>query len=290
MKKISKFCLLLFSATLFGQDFYGKVEYQTIQNKSKKEAVSISKESEKDAAEDAIAGIDKEAFEEAMKKAFQKNYLLTFNKNEALFEEVVALEKPKPGQGGVSFSVSVSMSGDGDKYMNTKDKISYTEEDIFGDEFVIKDSLPKIAWEISNETKIIGDYNCVKATYVETVSKNDLEAYERYQEKTKNGKSSLFEMKKPEPQTITAWYTSEIPVSFGPNGVWGLPGLILQLENENYIYFCTKVSIKNNETVKIKIPNSGKVISKKEYEKYEKKMQKQMEDNGGTIMFRETKN
>jgi GLPGLI family protein len=290
MKNISKFCLLLFSATLFGQDFYGKVEYQTIQNKSKKEAVSISKESEKESAEDAIAGIDKEAFEEAMKKAFQKNYLLTFNKNEALFEEVVALEKPKPGQGGVSFSVSVSMSGDGDKYMNTKDKISYTEEDIFGDEFVIKDSLPKIAWEISNETKIIGDYNCVKATYVEPVSKNDLEAYERQQEKIKNGKTTLFEMKKPEPKTITAWYTSEIPVSFGPNGVWGLPGLILQLENENYIYFCTKVSIKNNETVKIKIPNSGKVISKKEYEKYEKKMQKQMEDNGGTIMFRETKN
>jgi GLPGLI family protein len=174
--------------------------------------------------------------------------------------------------------------------MNTKDKISYTEEDIFGDEFVIKDSLPKIAWEISNETKIIGDYNCVKATYVEPVSKNDLEAYERQQEKIKNGKTTLFEMKKPEPKTITAWYTSEIPVSFGPNGVWGLPGLILQLENENYIYFCTKVSIKNNETVKIKIPNSGKVISKKEYEKYEKKMQKQMEDNGGTIMFRETKN
>lgn len=288
MKNISKFCLLLFSATLFGQDFYGKVEYQTIQNKSKKEAVSISKESEKESAKDALAGIDKEAFEEAMAKAFQKNYLLTFNKNEALFEEVVALEKPKSGQGGVS--VSISMSGDGDKYMNTKDKISYTEEDIFGDEFVIKDSLPKIAWEITNETKIIGDYNCVKATYTEPVSKNDLEAYERYLEKTKNGKPSFFEMKKPEPQTITAWYTSEIPVSFGPNGVWGLPGLILQLENENYIYFCTKVSLKNNEKVKIKIPNSGKVISKKEYEKYEKKMQKQMEDNDGPIMIREIKN
>ncbi|WP_396158302.1 GLPGLI family protein [Flavobacterium sp.] len=288
MKNLSKFCFLLFSATLFGQDFYGKVEYQTIQNKSKKEAVSISKESEKESAEDAIAGIDKEAFEEAMKKAFQKNYLLTFNKNEALFEEVVALEKPKPAQGGVS--VSISMSGDGDKYMNTKDKISYTEEDIFGDEFVIKDSLPKIDWQITTEIKIIGDYNCVKATYIEPVSKNDLEAYERYQEKINNGKTTLFQMKKPEPQTITAWYTSEIPVSFGPNGVWGLPGLILQLENENYIYFCTKVSLKNNEKVKIKIPNSGKVISKKEYEKYEKKMQKQMEDNDGAFMIREIKN
>jgi GLPGLI family protein len=287
MKNLPKLCFLLFSATLFGQDFYGKVEYQTIRNKSKKEAISVSKESEKEAAEDAIIGFDKEAMKEAMAKAFQKNYLLTFNKNEALFEEVVALEKPKPTQGGMS--ISFSMSGDGNKYMNTKDKISYTEEDIFGDEFVIKDSLPKIAWQITNETKIIGDYNCVKATYIEPVSKNDLEAYNRQQEKIKNGKTTLFEMKKPEPKTITAWYTSEIPVSFGPNGVWGLPGLILQLENENYIYFCTKVSIKNNETVKVKIPNSGKVISKKEYEKYEKKMQKQMEDNDGVI-FHETKN
>jgi GLPGLI family protein len=288
MKNLPKFYFLLFSVTLFGQDFYGKVEYQTIRNKSKKEAVSISNESEKESAKDALAGIDKEAFEEAMAKAFQKNYLLTFNKNEALFEEVVALEKPKPEQGGVS--VSISMSGDGDKYMNTKDKISYTEEDIFGDEFVIKDSLPKIDWQITNETKIIGDYNCVKATYIEPVSKNDLEAYERQQEKIKNGKTTLFQMKKPEPQTITAWYASEIPVSFGPNGVWGLPGLILQLENENYIYFCTKVSLKNNEKVKIKIPNSGKVVSKKEYEKYEKKMLKQMDDNDGAIMIRETKN
>lgn len=287
MKNLSKFCLLLISTTLFGQDFYGKVEYQTIQNKSKKEAVSISKESEKDAAEDGLTGIDKEAFEEAMAKAFQKTYLLTFNKNEALFEEVVALEKPKPGQGGVL--VSVSMTGDGNKYMNTKDKISYTAEDIFGDEFVVKDSLQKITWEITSETKVIGDYNCVKATYIEPVSKNDLEAYERYQEKIKNGKTTLFEMKKPEPQTITAWYASEIPVSFGPNGVWGLPGLILQLENENYIYFCTKVSLKNNEKVKIKIPNSGKVVSKKEYEKYEKKMLMQMEDNDG-IIINSTKN
>lgn len=288
MKNLSKFCFLLFSATLFGQDFYGKVEYQTIRNKSKKETISVSKESEKEKAEDALTGFDKEAMKEAMAKAFQKNYLLTFNKNEALFEEVVALEKPKPEQGGVS--VSISMSGDGDKYMNTKDKISYTEEDIFGDEFVIKDSLPKIDWQITNETKIIGDYNCVKATYIEPVSKNDLEAYERQQKKIKNGKTTLFQMKKPEPQTITAWYASEIPVSFGPNGVWGLPGLILQLENENYIYFCTKVSLKNNEKVKIKIPNSGKVVSKKEYEKYEKKMQKQMEDNDGEFMIREIKN
>ena len=46
----------------------------------------------------------------------------------------------------------------------------------------------------------------------------------------------------------------------------------------------------DGEKVKIKIPNSGKVISKKEYEKYEKKMQKQMEDNDGAFMIREIKN
>lgn len=287
MKNLPKLCLLLFSVTLFGQDFYGRVEYQTIKNNSKIEAASISKESEKEAAEDAMNGFDKDAMKDAMKKAMEKKYLLSFNKNEALFEEVVALEQPKPSQGGMS--ISFSLPGDGVKYMNTKDKILYTEEDSFGDEFVVKDSLQKITWEITNETKIIGDYNCVKATYVEPVSKNDLESYDRYQEKIKNGETTFFEMKKPQPKTITACYTSEIPVSFGPKGVWGLPGLILQLEDAPLIYFCTKVTIKKNETVKIKIPNSGKVISKKEYEKYEKKMLKQMEDNDGVI-FHETKN
>ena len=50
-----------------------------------------------------------------------------------------------------------------------------------------------------------------------------------------------------------------------------------------------KIDNATYEKVKIKIPNSGKVVSKKEYEKYEKKMLKQMDDNDGVI-FQETKN
>ncbi len=151
------------------------------------------------------------------------------------------------------------------------------------EEFLVKDSLQKIDWILSDETKIIGDYNCFKATYIIPISKIHQQSYDKYLEKIEKGEKPLFEMKKPEPTTIIAWYTPEVPVSFGPAGIWGLPGLILQLEESRLIYLCTKVSLKNNEKAKIKIPNQGKVVSKKEFEKHQAKMQKRMDDNGGAI-------
>lgn len=286
MKNISKFCLLLFSATLFGQDFYGKVEYQTIQNKSKKEAVSTTKESEKKSAEDALEGIDEETIKDAFTKAFQKNYLLTFNKKECLFEEIVELDKPKPNS---DVMISVSISGTGKRYINLIENYSLLEEDVFGEELIIKDSLKNPNWTLSDESKKIGDYICYKATRIIPVSKNDLEAYERYLKKVDSGKSVLFTMEKPKPHTIIAWYTPEISVNFGPNGESGLPGLILKLETEELIYLCSKITIKNNEKLKIKKPNTGKVVSPAEFEKIDAKMRKQMEDNDG-IIIQSTKN
>jgi fructose-1-phosphate kinase PfkB-like protein len=50
------------------------------------------------------------------------------------------------------------------------------------------------------------------------------------------------------------------------------------------------VFLKNNDKTKIKVPNNGKVVSKKEFEKIEEKFQKQMEDNDGVIMTTTIKN
>ena len=282
IKILFKICFLLFSVSLFSQDFLGKAEYQTVRNTNNSfTAKKKTEDSDKEDQADALTKEEKELVKEAVKQAYQKKYVLTFNKNEALFEEVKELEKPKPSAGDISFSMKIS--GDGNKYMNTKDKIFYQEEELFSEEFVIKDSLQKIDWVISEETKKIGDYNCFKATYVKPVSKLAQESYDKYLEKVEKGEQVFFEMKKPEPTTITAWYTPEIPVSFGPTNVWGLPGLILQLEDVSFIYLCTKVTLKNNEKSKIKIPNDGKLVSKKEFEKLQEKMQKRMDENGGVI-------
>lgn len=282
MKNFLKISLLLFSVSLFSQDFLGKVEYQTIRNTTKKKEVKQKPENtSKEELSDGLTPEEKATIKEAVTKAYQKKYLLTFNKNEALFEQLQELEKPKPSEDGMTFSIK--LSNDGNKYMNTKSKIYYHEEEIYSEEFVIKDSLQNIDWVISEESKKIGDYTCFKASYIKPVSKIAQERYDKYLERVNKGEQILFVVPKPEPITIIAWYTPEVPVSFGPSNVWGLPGLILQLEDENLMYLCTKVELKNNEKSKIKIPSNGKTVSKQEFEKLELKMQKKADENGGVI-------
>lgn len=272
--------LLLLISSSYAQELVGKVEYQTVRNESLKNELKSS--NEKDGLTEDIS----KAMEEAFTKAFQKKFLLTFTKKESLFEEIVELDKPKPNS---EIMIAVSISGTGKRYINLIENYSLLEEDVFGEELIIKDSLKNPNWTLSDESKKIGDYICYKATRNIPVSKNDLEAYERYLKKVESGKSVLFTMEKPKPHTIIAWYTPEISVNFGPNGESGLPGLILKLETEELIYLCSKITIKNNEKLKIKKPNTGKVVSPAEFEKIDAKMRKQMEDNDG-IIIQSTKN
>jgi GLPGLI family protein len=77
-------------------------------------------------------------------------------------------------------------------------------------------------------------------------------------------KSSILDMiEVPKEQTITAWYTPEIPVSQGPEGYWGLPGLILEVNDGKTVILCSKVVLNPKEKVVIKPASKGKVISQK---------------------------
>ena len=67
---------------------------------------------------------------------------------------------------------------------------------------VIEDESPQIKWKIHNEIRQVANYLCMKAVTQDTI---------------KN-------------QEITAWFTTEIPISTGPEGLSGLPGLILMVE------------------------------------------------------------
>ena len=92
-------------------------------------------------------------------------------------------------------------------------------------------------------------------------------------------------MKEPKEKTITAWFTPEIPVSLGPLNYWGLPGLILELNEEKNIILCTKIVLSNKKNIKIKIPNSGKKVTQKEFDKIEREKLDSMKDADGEIIF-----
>ena len=270
---ISSFLLMGFLAK--AQEFQGKAEYfsKRIMKKKTEKVETKSKEP-----------LDPELQKEieiAIKKATEKQYVLTFNKTECLYEEEQKLEEPKPSNGT---SFSITFSGGGKKYLNTKDKNSIVEDEIFGREFLIVEPLVQPEWKLIDETKKIGDYNCFKAELTIPVSEKQKKEYEEFLKKEEK-KPALFKMEKPEDKVITAWYTPEIPVNFGPDNYWGLPGLILEVSEEKLIILCSKVVLSNKEKTKIKAPNTGEKVSQKKFDEIQKKKTDSMKDEDGVIMF-----
>ena len=94
----------------------------------------------------------KASLEEKMKKGLEKTYELSFNKTESVYEEPAKLESPG-GSSGRVMVVKTTSSSDGKSYKNIKDKTVMSEEDFFGKEFLVSDSLPKWDWKLVNETK-----------------------------------------------------------------------------------------------------------------------------------------
>ena len=277
MVKQSIVIIFLMSFSIQAQEIQGKAEYFSKRISTKKaEKVKVDSKDKMDPETEI-------AFQEAMKKASEKQYTLSFNKSECLYEQQEQLEKPEaPASGGIS--ISVSFTGEGKKYINVKEKKTIIEDEIFGKEFLIIEPIVKPDWKLVDETKKIGDYNCFKAQLLIPVTKKEIKEYEEFLKKEAI-KPALFKMGEPKDKVITAWYTPEIPVSFGPNNYWGLPGLILEINEEKSIILCSKVVLSNKEKSKIKIPNTGDKVTQNEFDKIQKKKMDSMKDENGNVIF-----
>ncbi len=66
-------------------------------------------------------------------------------------------------------------------------------------------------------------------------------------------------------EKVTAWFAPEYPLPFGPGGLFGLPGLIVQAERLGKIYTIKRIRNVDNEQVKIPAPGKGKYLKYAEY-------------------------
>jgi GLPGLI family protein len=241
--------------------------------------------------------------EERMKKMFEKTFILNFNKSASIYKEEEKLEAPTQGGGnggGGMRMMSSMMGGGGTNYKNVKQKTYSVDKEFMGKEFLIKDSLPNYAWKMESETKLIGGYTCFKATAVRPVSQSDFRNFRTKKEKKEQKeevktdagavkeesapkKTNLMDdFELPKEVTITAWYSPEIPISQGPENYWGLPGLILEVNDGKTIILCSKIVLNSKEKAEIKESTTGKVISQKEYdETVVKKMEEFRQMNQG---------
>ncbi|MEO5776842.1 MAG: GLPGLI family protein [Flavobacterium sp.] len=259
-KTILALSLLLVSFSINAQEFQGKADYYFKR---------IFKNGEEFGVKPDADASYKKAYADAQKRASEKMFTLTFNKKEALYEKQQTLEKPNAKNDAVQ--VSMTFSGEGKKYMNLKDKIKIVEDDIVGQEFLIVDPLESFEWKLIDETRKIGDYTCYKAEVIIPVSEKAKKEYEEYLKK-QEAKISLFPLDEPKEKKITAWYTPDIPVSLGPMNYWGLPGLILELNDGQSVVLCSKIVLSNKENVKIKVPNVGKKVSQEEFDTIHKEV------------------
>ena len=230
--------------------------------------------------------------EERMKKMFEKTFILNFDKTSSIYKEEEKLDAP--GQSGGMRMMSSMMGGGGTYYKNAKDKMFTVDKEFMGKEFLVKDSLTNYKWKMEGETREIGGYVCYKATAVVPASKSDFrnfrpkkeEDVKKAEEKAKTEgtkKTSFFdEVDMPKDITITAWYTMDIPVNQGPEGYWGLPGLILEANDGKTTILCSKIVLNPKDKVEIKAVSKGKQVTQKEYDEVvSKKMEEMMEMNQG---------
>lgn len=234
----------------------------------------------------------KKRIEERMKSFLEKEYILTFNKEESIYKEDEKLEAP--GSGGRFGGFASSFSG-GPKYKNVKSKELLQDQEFFGKQFLIKDELKSLEWKMGTETKQIGQYTCFKATATKTVDEFDWRSMRRRDDRDKDKKEAekkndslkkdddpMSEVEVPKTIEVVAWYTPQVPINQGPDDYWGLPGLILEINADRTTILCTKIVMNPEEKEEIEKPKKGDEVTKAEYnEIITKKMQEMREMYGG---------
>ncbi|WP_456437250.1 GLPGLI family protein [Psychroserpens sp.] len=273
---ITRICTVFFTlvTTVISaqQDFQGQAIYQT------KTTVDIS-----GFGGGQMSDQRKKQIAERMKSMLEKTYVLNFNRSESTYKEEEKLAAP--GSGSSHWGGMMSSFIDGPQYKNVKENVILQEQEFFGKQFLVKDSLPKLEWKLGSETKKIGQYTCFKATTTKPVDEMDFMNMRRKgrnnnddkkEDEKKEGEETadstktefdnpLDELEVPKFVIVTAWYTPQIPVSTGPGEYHGLPGLILEVQADRTVMLCTKIVMNPQDKKEIKKPDTGEIVTREEY-------------------------
>lgn len=146
--------------------------------------------------------------------------------------------------GSVDFNIE-SNDTIGDQFYMTNQKVIYRTNIYHENKFIpviVTEDIPKLEWNLENETKEIGDFLCEKAIL------------------NFRGRDYI------------AWYTRMIPTRFGPWKFNGLPGLIVYLETDDKSIVFKLNHIQTLPATELLPPTGGKQISFEEYVYYEEKV------------------
>lgn len=112
-----------------------------------------------------------------------------------------------------------------------------TQKPVFEETFLMQDSLLRIRWKITNDLRTIAGYDCRKAIGII----NDSIA-------------------------VFAFYSDELLINGGPEGLHGLPGMILGvgIPRLHATWFATKVEVFDVNLKPVTAPTKGKKVTRTE--------------------------
>jgi GLPGLI family protein len=191
------------------------------------------------------------------------DFELIYDKNESIFQLVDKLDN---NSNTIDTKITKGIyDGHIKFYKNNSEKQKFFNVDEKGQTFNVETDFENYNWEINpNDTKEISGFKCYKAT-AKTERKHNGITQEVFQS--------------------FAWFTYEISSSFGPRGLDGLPGLVLEGSFDGKkVFFATSI---HKTSRNIEKPFAKKTVSYEEYSnlKYDAvlEMKKVQQENGAEI-------
>jgi GLPGLI family protein len=168
---------------------------------------------------------------ESLPKFAVTYYDLVFDENKSLFKEGKEPENRK-----IHWSINYLTNI---VYKDLENEYRVSQKSLFGSQYLIRDSMFKFDWKITNEPRTIAGFECRKAV------------------------AKIFDS-----VVVIAFYTDEIIPASGPESFGGLPGMILGLAipRLHTTWYATKLEVLDN-AAQISPPSEGKKYEPEEFKK-----------------------
>ncbi len=176
-------------------------------------------------------------------EAKKLKFKLNFNKQESLFK--LSDQMPIDNNNLTVLAAIDVTRGNGIFYTHLSEDLLIEQTTLYGENFRFKKEINENQWQLTNEKKQIGVYTCYKATGI------------RYKTDRKYEKHEV---------PVYAWYCPELPFQFGPFETVGLPGLVLEYGISYWMFVAEDIQL-SKESIKIKVPKSGKLTTMEEVQK-----------------------
>ena len=209
---------------------------------------------------------------------------LIFNESVSLFRSVVDDEAPDPfanagggGGGGMRFNFRMPTTS---TYTDMAKQMQYEERAFFEKEFLIIDSLKQYKWKLSEETKTIAKQLCKKATTM--ITSPQMRMRVSIGGAGNNTDTTANTPRAPKETELVVWYAENIPVSFGPDNYSGLPGVIMEIDQDNGATVTTAVEVSAKYPKKeLVAPTKGDKMNRAQFQENMQKLMQDMQRGGG---------